>query len=165
MLIAGLVPVGFLAFSMQYGMMNQLREKEQYNLEKMLEQSVSSIENQSQIYKNLVDYLSYSQNLRNIFDVETESDYEKYLKYVKVADPLLQMPTIYHKEIQSITLYSDNIEVPHGDTLLPMSEAENQQWYSRLNEGTLMQWSITRGVNKSIIASRKFYDNDTIKAV
>ena len=41
MLIAGLVPVGFLAFSMQYGMMNQLREKEQYNLEKMLEQSVS----------------------------------------------------------------------------------------------------------------------------
>lgn len=48
MLIAGLVPVGFLAFSMQYGMMNQLREKEQYNLEKMLEQSVSSIENQSQ---------------------------------------------------------------------------------------------------------------------
>ena len=165
MLIAGLVPVGFLAFSMQYGMMNQLREKEQYNLEKMLEQSVSSIENQSQIYENLVDYLSYSQNLRNIFDVETESDYEKYLKYVKVADPLLQMPTIYHKEIQSITLYSDNIEVPHGDTLLPMSEAENQQWYSRLNEGTLMQWSITRGVNKSIIASRKFYDNDTIKAV
>ena len=70
MLIAGLVPVGFLAFSMQYGMMNQLREKEQYNLEKMLEQSVSSIENQSQIYKNLVDYLSYSQNLRNIFDVD-----------------------------------------------------------------------------------------------
>ena len=40
MLIAGLVPVGFLAFSMQYGMMNQLREKEQYNLEKMLEQSL-----------------------------------------------------------------------------------------------------------------------------
>ena len=75
------------------------------------------------------------------------------------------MPTIYHKEIRSITLYSDNIEVPHGDTLLPMSEAENQQWYSRLNEGTLMQWSITRGGNKSIIASRKFYDNDTIKAV
>ena len=46
-----------------------------------------------------------------------------------------------------------------------MSEAENQQWYSRLNEGTLMQWRITRGGNKSIIASRKFYDNDTIKAV
>ena len=165
MLIVGLVPVVFLAFSMQYGMTNQLREKEQYNLEKILEQSVNSIENQSQIYENLVDYLSYSQSLRNIFDTEMESDYEKYLKYVKVADPLLQMPTIYHKEIRSITLYSDNIEVPHGDTLLPMSEAENQQWYSRLNEGTLMQWSITRGGNKSIIASRKFYDNDTIKAV
>ena len=89
MLIAGLVPVVFLAFSMQYGMTNQLREKEQYNLEKILEQSVNSIENQSQIYENLVDYLSYSQSLRNIFDTEMESDYEKYLKYVKVADPFL----------------------------------------------------------------------------
>lgn len=64
MLIVGLVPVVFLAFSMQYGMTNQLREKEQYNLEKILEQSVNSIENQSQIYENLVDYLSYSQSLR-----------------------------------------------------------------------------------------------------
>ena len=52
MLIVGLVPVVFLAFSMQYGMTNQLREKEQYNLEKILEQSVNSIENQSQIYEN-----------------------------------------------------------------------------------------------------------------
>ena len=43
MLIVGLVPVGFLAFSMQYGMTNQLREKEQYNLEKILEQSVNSL--------------------------------------------------------------------------------------------------------------------------
>ena len=75
MLIAGLVPVVFLAFSMQYGMTNQLREKEQYNLEKILEQSVNSIENQSQIYENLVDFLYYSQSLRNILDKEMESDY------------------------------------------------------------------------------------------
>ena len=43
MLIAGLVPVVFLAFSMQYGMTNQLREKEQYNLEKILEQYLPEI--------------------------------------------------------------------------------------------------------------------------
>lgn len=165
MLVAGLVPVGFLAFSMQYGMMNQLRETEQDNLDKLLEQSVNSMENQAQIYENLVDYLSYSQDLRDILDMKTESDYETYLKYVKVADPLLQMPTIYHKEIKQITLYSDNIEVAHGENLLPIEEAEKKQWYSRLDEDTLMQWNITRGANKSIIASRKFYDNDKIKAV
>ena len=165
MLIAGLVPVGFLAFSMQYGMMNQLRETEQDNLDKLLEQSVDSLENQEQIYENLVDYLSYSQDLRDILDMKKESDYATYLKYVKVADPLLQMPTIYHKEIKSITLYSDHIEVAHGQTLLPIEEAEKQQWYSRLKEGTLMQWNITRSGNKSIIGSRNFYDNDKIKAV
>ncbi len=47
-----------------------------------------------------------------------------------------------------------------------MSEAENQQWYSRLNEGTLMQWSITRGVNKiNHCQSEHSMTNDTIKAV
>ena len=53
MLIAGLVPVGFLAFSMQYGMMNQLREKEQYNLEKMLEQSVRKSKMEKNWQRNL----------------------------------------------------------------------------------------------------------------
>lgn len=164
-LIAGLVPVCFLCFSMQYGMTNQLREKEQDNLDRILNQSVESIENQAQIYENLVDYLSYSQDLREILDLKSQSDYETYLKYVKVADPLLQMPTIYHKEIQSITLYSDKIEVAHGETLLPIAEAQKQQWYSRLDENTLMQWNIIRSGGKSIVASRKFYNNDQIKAV
>ena len=71
MLIAGLVPVVFLAFSMQYGMTNQLREKEQYNLEKILEQSVNSIENQSQIYdihkvSGIFSIRKWNQIMRNI---------------------------------------------------------------------------------------------------
>ena len=45
----------------------------------------------------------------------TGSDYEKYLKYVKVAQSTVQMPNDLSQRDQSITLYSDNIEVPHGD--------------------------------------------------
>lgn len=43
--------------------------------------------------------------------------------YTDVVDPLLQMPQVYHKEIRGISLYSDKIEVSHGDTLLPLEEA------------------------------------------
>ena len=71
LLIVGLVPVVFLAFSMQYGMTNQLREKEQYNLEKILEQSVNSIENQSIIYpihkvSGIFSIRKWNQIMRNI---------------------------------------------------------------------------------------------------
>ena len=150
---------------MQSGMMNLLHENEVDNLEKSLEQAVETIENQEQIYENLVDYLSYSQDLRDILTMEPRSDYETYTEYVDVADPLLQMPQLYHREIREITLYAESIEVPHGNTLMPLSRAKEQEWYSQLESGTLMQWTVTRGADQEITASRKFYDGDDITAV
>lgn len=164
-LAAGLIPVSIIVVYMQSGMMNLLHENEVDNLEKSLEQAVETIENQEQIYENLVDYLSYSQDLRDILTMEPRSDYETYTEYVDVADPLLQMPQLYHREIREITLYAESIEVPHGNTLMPLSKAKEQEWYSQLESGTLMQWTVTRGADQEITASRKFYDGDDITAV
>ena len=164
-LASGLIPVAIIVVYMQYGMMNLLQGNEIDNMEKMLEQSVESIENQARIYENLVDYLSYSQDLRTILTSSPESDYATYLEYVDVADPLLQMPQVYHQEIKGITLYSESITVPHGDTLMPLDRAREQKWYPSLNDGTLMQWTVTRGAGQEITASRKFYDDETITAV
>lgn len=164
-LAAGLIPVSIIVVYMQSGMMNLLHENEVDNLEKSLEQAVETIENQEQIYENLVDYLSYSQDLRDILTMEPRSDYETYTEYVDVADPLLQMPQLYHREIREITLYAESIEVPHGNTLMPLSRAKEQEWYSQLENGTLMQWTVTRGADQEITASRKFYDGDDITAV
>lgn len=159
-LAAGLVPVVIIVIYMQSGMVSILRENEVDSMENTLEQSVEAIENQEMIYENLVDYLSYSQDLRSILTTEPESDYEAYLEYVNVADPLLQMPQIYHKEIKEITLYSESIQVAHGDTLLPLTEAEEQPWYADMDDSTLLQWSVRRGSRQEITACRKFYDDD-----
>ena len=164
-LAAGLIPVSIIVVYMQSGMMNLLHENEVDNLEKSLEQAVETIENQEQIYENLVDYLSYSQDLRDILTMEPKSDYETYKEYVDVADPLLQMPQLYHREIREITLYAESIEVPHGNTLMPLTRAKEQESYGQLESGTLMQWTVTRGADQEITASRKFYDGDDITAV
>lgn len=164
-LAAGLIPVSIIVAYMQYGMMNLLHDSEINNMEKTLEQSVEAIENQEQIYENLVDYLSYSQDLREILTMKPVSDYATYLEYVNVADPLLQMPQVYHKEIKGITLYSESIEVPHGNTLMPLEKAKEQKWYSEIGDTPLMQWSVTRGAGQVITASRKFYDDEEITAV
>lgn len=159
-LAAGLIPVVIIVVYMLTGMTNILHDNEVTSMENTLEQSVEAIENQEMIYENLVDYLSYSQDLRSILTMEPESDYEAYVEYVNVADPLLQMPQIYHKEIRGITLYSESIQVAHGDTLMPLSEAEGESWYAQMNDDASLQWSVRRGSGQEITASRRFYDDD-----
>lgn len=164
-LAAGLLSVAIITVYMQSGMTNLLIEKEVDNIEKSLDQAVRSIENQEQIYENLVDYLAYSEDLRTVLSTSLTSDYEMYVMYTDVVDPLLQMPQVYHKEIRGISLYSDNIKVPHGDTLLPLDSAGNQPWFADVEETTLMKWTMAREGSGRIVASRKFYDGNEIIAV
>ena len=142
-----------------------MREKEQIGLEQVLEQSVNSIDNRMQIYTNLINYLTYSSDLREIMEKECSSDYEAYLAYTEIADPMFTMPQLYHEEIRSITLYAENIQVEHGNTLAPLSVAQNQTWYSKINEKGTVQWLVKQGNKKEILAVRKFYRQDSIQAM
>lgn len=164
-IIASLIPVAIVSMYMQSGTLRLLRDNEADNLRETLDQSVNTLENQVEIYGNLINYLSYSQDLRTIVDTEYASDYEAYLEYTEVADPLFTMPQIYHKEIQKITLYAENIKVEHGNTLAPLSSAETEFWYSYLEPTEKVQWFVNRGSNREIIASRKFYNDEGITAV
>lgn len=103
-LTAGLLSVVIITIYMQYGTTNLLIGKEVDNIEKSLDQAVKSIENQEQIYKNLVDYLAYSEDLCTVLTTSLASDYEKYVMYTDVVDPLLQMLQVYHKEVRGISL-------------------------------------------------------------
>ena len=154
-LAAGLLPVGIIVVYMQSGMMELLHENEVDNLEKSLQQAVETIENQEQIYENLVDYLSYSQDLRDILTMEPQSDYDTYKEYVDVADPLLQMPQLYHRENREITLYAESIEVPHGNTLVPLDREREPDWDAQLDGGSLMARTVHRGAEQGVHASRK----------
>ena len=162
---AGILPVIIIVAYMQTGMIRQLKERETDSMDKSVNQAVESIENQVQIYENLIDYLSYSQDLRNVLSQKESRDYETYIRYTDVVDPLLEMPLVYHQEIKGITIYSDNIEVAHGTTLIPMSEIRDQEWYSRLTGRSLLEWFVKRGADREIVAARKFYGNEDISAV
>lgn len=164
-LAAGILPVVIVAVYFLRGMIENTRFQEMENMEKVIEQSVDTMTNQANIYENLVDYLSYSRELRDIVTMDPKSDYLTYLGYVDVIDPLLQMPQIYHKEIEEITLYSESIEVPHGNMLMPLSQAEGEIWYSQLEDTSRMQWTVIRGNSSRITVSRRFYGGDDTTAV
>lgn len=165
MILCSLIPVCVISGYTQIRTVQIMREKEQIGLEQVLEQSVNSIDNRIQIYTNLINYLTYSSNLREIMEKECSSDYEAYLAYTEIADPMFTMPQLYHEEIRSITLYAENIQVEHGNTLAPLSVAQNQTWYSKINEKGTVQWLVKQGNKKEILAVRKFYRQDSIQAM
>lgn len=165
MILCSLIPVCVISAYTQMRTIQIMREKEQIGLEQVLEQSVNSIDNRIQIYTNLINYLTYSSDLREIMEKECSSDYEAYLAYTEIADPMFTMPQLYHEEIRSITLYAENIQVEHGNTLAPLSVAQNQTWYSKINEKGTVQWLVKQGNKKEILAVRKFYRQDSIQAM
>ena len=164
-IIASLIPVTIISMYMQSGTLALLKSNEAANLSGTLDQAVDAMNNQSEIYGNLINYLSYSQDLRTIVETEYDSDYEAYLMYTEVADPLFQMPQIYHKEISRITLYAESIKAEHGNTLAPLNSAQPQFWYPLLETGDKVQWFVKRGSRQEIIAIRKFYNEEGIGAV
>lgn len=165
MILCSLIPVCVISGYTQIRTVQIMREKEQIGLEQVLEQSVNSIDNRIQIYTNMINYLTYSSDLREIMEKECSSDYEAYLAYTEIADPMFTMPQLYHEEIRSITLYAENIQVEHGNTLAPLSVAQNQTWYSKINEKGTVQWLVKQGNKKEILAVRKFYRQDSIQAM
>ena len=165
MILCSLIPVCVISGYTQIRTVQIMREKEQIGLEQVLEQSVNSIDNRIQIYTNLINYLTYSSDLREIMEKECSSDYEAYLAYTEIADPMFTMPQLYHEEIRSITLYAENIQVEHGNTFAPLSVAQNQTWYSKINEKGTVQWLVKQGNKKEILAVRKFYRQDSIQAM
>ena len=163
--LAGMLPVVIIVTYMQTGTLKLLKEQETDSMQNSVNQAVDAMENQIQIYENLINYLSYSQDLRNVLSQTGESDYEKYIHYKEVVDPLLEMPQVYHKEIKGITIYSGNIDVAHGSSLVPMAELKSEEWAGQLEDSSILEWFVQRGAKKKIVAARKFYDNEDITAV
>ena len=79
MILCSLIPVCVISAYTQMRTIQIMQEKEESGLNQVLEQSVDSIDNRVQIYINLINYLTYSSDLREIMEKEYRSDYEAYL--------------------------------------------------------------------------------------
>ncbi len=164
-LISAMLPMVIVICYMQSEMTDILRERETDAMERSVGQAVDSLENQAETYENLINYLSYSKDLRDVLSQNTENDYDTYLRYTESLDPLLETPQIYHQEMKGITIYSNNIEVAHGTTFVPLEEIEKEPWSSGLTDTTLLEWSVKRGANKEIVATRRLYGENDLTAI
>ncbi|MDY5846605.1 MAG: sensor histidine kinase [Bariatricus sp.] len=160
----GLFPIIILGCFTLFSFRNILSEKEYDTMRVSLNQTCSSIEKQSDIYKNLENYIVYDKSLRSILSKEQEANYDSYQNYVDIVDPLLNTPKFYHDGINRVTIYAESIVVPHDTTLAPLKEIEDKEWFDDLQETEESIWIWPDKNRDEILLIRKFPGMDEQEA-
>lgn len=126
LILVGLLPVIIIGGYMIYGFRELLGEKEYESMEVSLNQASATIDKQLEIYSNLLNYIVFDRDLQEILDREQTQDYASYSNYVNVVDPILNTPKFYHDSIKKITIFSEDIKIPHDITLAPLADIQGK---------------------------------------
>ena len=158
LILVSLLPLAIVCIYMISGFYNMMTGKELESIQVSLTQTCNTIENQAEIYENLLNYSVFDEDLQEVLDQEQSRNYESYNRYVNVVDPILNRPKFYHDGVSRMTIYADNIEIAHDTTLAPLAEIENRSWYGQLKEtdGCLWVWPNDAAENSELLVIRRF---------
>ena len=156
LMMVGLLPLAVVSIFMILGFRKILVEKEYEAMDVALNQTLSTIDKQVDIYTNLMNYLVFDDDLQKVLGEEQTKDFKSYNNYVNIVDPILNTPKFYQEGIRRVTIYSQNIKIPHDVTLAPMEEIQDKKWFSQLEQASecIWVWSGTDG--EEILAIRTF---------
>lgn len=127
--LSGFLPV-VAVLSVTYVQMKQiLLQNERDSMESYLYQALASMENKLAIYTNLNNYICYNQTISQVIGYQYDSVYEMYNQLVTILDPMLASLKYFHNDVGKVTIYVDKDMIKHGDTLAPISEIIDTDWY------------------------------------
>ncbi len=133
-------------------------------MEVSLNQASATIDKQLEIYSNLLNYIVFDRDLQEILDREQTQDYASYSNYVNVVDPILNTPKFYHDSIKKITIFSEDIKIPHDITLAPLADIQGKNWFKQLRQASDAIWVWPDENHDEILAIRSFPGYRTMEA-
>ena len=147
--LSGFLPV-VAVLSVTYVQMKQiLLQNERDSMESYLYQALASMENKLEIYTNLNNYICYNQTISQVIGYQYDSVYEMYNQLVTILDPMLASLKYFHNDVGKVTIYVDKDMIKHGDTLAPISEIIDTNWYRSVADSGEMQWFVDK--NEEIV--------------
>ena len=147
--LSGFLPV-VAVLSVTYVQMKQiLLQNERDSMESYLYQALASMENKLAIYTNLNNYICYTQTISPVIGYQYDSVYEMYNQLVTILDPMLASLKYFHNDVGKVTIYVDKDMIKHGDTLAPISEIIDTDWYRSVTDSGEMQWFVNK--NEEIV--------------
>lgn len=156
LIMVGLLPLAVVSIFMILGFRKILVEKEYESMDVALNQTLSTIDKQVGIYTNLMNYLVFDDDLQKVLGEEQTKDFKSYNNYVNIVDPILNTPKFYQEGIRRVTIYSQNIKIPHDVTLAPMEEIQDKKWFSQLEQASKCIWVWSGTDREEILAIRTF---------
>ena len=156
LMMVGLLPLAVVSIFMILGFRKILVEKEYEAMDVALNQTLSTIDKQVDIYTNLMNYLVFDDDLQKVLGEEQTKDFKSYNNYVNIVDPILNTPKFYQEGIRRVTIYSQNIKIPHDVTLAPMEEIQDKKWFGQLEQASECIWVWSGTDREEILAIRTF---------
>ena len=156
LIMVGLLPLAAVSVFMILGFRKILVEKEYEAMDVALNQTLSTIDKQVGIYTNLMNYLVFDDDLQKVLGEEQTKDFKSYNNYVNIVDPTLNTPKFYQEGIRRVTIYSQNIKIPHDVTLAPLEEIQDKKWFGQLEQASECIWVWSGTDREEILAIRTF---------
>lgn len=141
-IFVGVIPILVLGSFCYSQIRRQLLDREKKNIQDYMQQAVTSLDNQMQIYNNLSDYLSYNQTISQVVGYPYKSYYEMYEQFTQKLDPLLSSLKYFHSDVNQVTIYTSNDVVKHDATIAPISEIAGTSWYPAVNASKEILWFV-----------------------
>ena len=153
-LCVSFIPTFILGVVFYSQISNVLVDKQKESANNYIYQSTSNMDNKLEIYNNLSDYIAFNQTMNNIISSNYNNNYEFYEQITNTLDPMLSSIKYFHSNVNSLTIYTNNIDVEHDQTIAPISNIEKESWFNKALNSTKTNWVVDKE-NKKIFSTRK----------
>lgn len=141
-LCTGLLPVAAASVLTYTQIRSGMLERERQHMQSHLYQAVSAVDNRIHEFETLSQYIVFDQSISNVLNYEYRSVFDMYQQLVTVIDPMLASMKYFHHDAKQVTIYIDKPIARHGDTVAPLSEIADTQWYQQLQNASGVRWFI-----------------------
>ncbi|WP_281533214.1 sensor histidine kinase [Anaerocolumna aminovalerica] len=131
-----LIPVLLLGSFAHIQTRHLLIERDEIALEEALDQEIRNLDYKMNSYLAAMNLIIWNENMRSSLSRTYDNNFDMYLTYRDVIDPLFLTIRSLHNTVDSITIYTDNTIHPHGDILQSLTYITETSWYDTALNGT-----------------------------
>lgn len=130
-LMVSLIPVIILGTYSYRQLKELLITREKTALQETLIQENNALTYKLDACINAMNHVLWDESFRNAMQTHYDNNFEMYLAYRDVIDPLLQTVRLLNRDFNRLILYTDNPIYPHGFVLKPLEQLAEYTWHER----------------------------------
>ena len=155
-LIVSLIPMAVLGIFFYNQQRTMLTERAHAALQETLRQEADHINHRLESYLSILDFIAANNDAEAALTRNYTRNYDMYIVYRDIIDPLLETMRILYPDLLHITFYSSAGIYPHGTAVRPVSDISGCDWYRTVLSSTRPQCFFSED-QKTLLVARQVY--------